>query len=63
MVWFRGFRKSGSFAVGCVLGLGVRLRNSPAQLKNWNNGMLELWNDGFKENETQSTYSALIFTL
>jgi hypothetical protein len=31
MVWFRGYRKSGSFAVGCVLGLGVRLGNSPAQ--------------------------------
>ena len=29
---------------------------------NWNNGMVESWNDGFKENKTKSTtYSALIF--
>jgi hypothetical protein len=28
---------------------------------NWNNGMVEMWNNGFKENETQSKYSALIF--
>jgi hypothetical protein len=28
---------------------------------NWKNGMVELWNDGFKADEIQSTYSALNF--
>jgi len=30
---------------------------------NWNNGIVESWNDGFKETSTQNTCSALIFIL
>ena len=28
---------------------------------NWNNGMLESWNDGFKENRSQSAYYCIDF--
>ena len=28
---------------------------------NWNNGMLELWNDGFKKNKTQIIALLLLF--